>query len=290
MEASRPHEPAHISPRSHSSRWTIHRSVLIVLPIVLLVVTGCDNLLSGGQEALQTRIDSASEGDVIVVDGEYDGGITIDTDRLLIRGSGDDTIRGDVLVTASDVTLDALRVGGVLETSGNGFDDLTLWDTELYGRRLTFTLSCAAIINPGEDPVTELTGVELLEGRGICSAPGRELQAQDLTDMESIAGPNVPFQVIGVLPPTPLSRIPAATGIDVVPTRIYWTDKTDNAIRRADLDGSDVEDLFIGPPHYFLFQRDSEHPLSVRPCRAALRFHEQCRGAGTIDAGGDSDC
>ncbi|NIP95800.1 MAG: hypothetical protein GWO24_21140, partial [Akkermansiaceae bacterium] len=47
-------------------------------------------------------------------------------------------------------------------------------------------------------------------------------------------------------------RFPADITMDHAGGKIYWCNRTNNLIQRADLDGSDVEDLVEAPSPYFL--------------------------------------
>lgn len=85
----------------------------------LFWVLTCGLLLGPGPgaagQSLQARIDRASPGDTLVVDGEvHDGPLTVDT-SLVLMGTNRPHLRGDgqthvVTVTASDVTLEGFRI------------------------------------------------------------------------------------------------------------------------------------------------------------------------------------
>lgn len=238
------------------------KTVLLPAFSTLLVIglVGCQGLFGSDDEnepSLQQRIDDAEPGTTITMDGDHQGDLSIATSDVAIIGAPGTTISGRVSVTASDVLIDRVRIEDGIDTTGGGFENLTLDDVTLYGRDLSFSLSCAAIINPGETVPSQIEAAGLLEGRTVCLAPNRPLSAEEVYTIENSGGAAAYLETIGVMPPVGIANYPTPFDPEVTATKIYWTDKAAIKIQRANPDGTKVEDLFVGRPYYFVFRSDS---------------------------------
>jgi len=109
-------------------------------------------------ETISDAVSSASSGDnLCIAPAAHTEDVTVDKKLSLlgIKGSKP-TLDGSLTVNANGVTVDTLKVTGMLDTTP-GFQNLTLTNATLYSSVQNMTLSCDTVVNAGGTIQTAIT-------------------------------------------------------------------------------------------------------------------------------------